>query len=69
MIKTDLDHCHCVSGALAGKRSVDEQVSLSMEILKDRLERVKRLDRRFAKISFSPMAESLATRPAICAVG
>lgn len=69
MTKTDLNHCRTVKEVLTGRRSIDEKALLSMEILKDRLDRIQRLDKRFSQIAFSPMAESLSARATMCTVG
>jgi len=48
------DHCEVVQESLQGKRETDERTFASLEILKDRLDRVKRMSPRFAIVEFSP---------------
>ena len=54
MVSTELDHCKIVTDSLLGKRIADEQAFTSIEILSDRLERVRKLHRAFVDIEFSP---------------
>lgn len=53
------DHCEVVQESLQGKKEADERTFASLEILKDRLDRVKRISPRFAVVEFSPAAEQL----------
>ncbi|MCF7974236.1 MAG: hypothetical protein K9N55_10505 [Phycisphaerae bacterium] len=69
MIGMDWDHCHIVSDSLTGARPVDTKALESMEVLKDRLAHLQRMDDRFAGISFSPMAEHLSVQARGLAVG
>ncbi len=48
--------------SIAGERSVDEQSFASFEILSERLERLKKTDKIFEKISFSPAVEAFGNR-------
>ena len=59
MIGMDSNHCRIVSDSLSGARDVDEQTFACLEVLFERLERVKKLDDAFAGISFSPEVEQL----------
>jgi hypothetical protein len=69
MIGMDWDHCHIVSDSLTGVRPVDSKALESLEMLKDRLEHVHKMDDRFAGISLSPMAEQMSTQANALAVG
>ncbi len=69
MIGMDWDHCHVVSDSLTGVRPVDSKALGSLEILKDRLGHVQKMDDRFAGISFSPMAEQMSLQANALAVG
>ena len=69
MIRMDWDHCRVVSDSLTGARPVDTKALESMEVLKDRLEHLQKMDRRFADIAFSPMAEKMSTQATALAVG
>jgi hypothetical protein len=53
---TDLfkDHCEVVQDSLHGTRETDDRTFASLEILKDRLDRVKRMSPKFAIVEFSP---------------
>ena len=59
MIGMDSNHCRVVTESLTGAREVDEHTFASLEILHERLERVKKLDNAFAGISFSPEVAEL----------
>ncbi len=69
MIGMDWDHCHIVSDSLKGARPVDTKAMESLEMLKDRLGHVQKLDDCFAGISFSPMAEQMFLQARALAVG
>ena len=58
----DLDHCRVVQGVLAGTREQDEQAQVSLGILAERLERLKRAYAQFSGVGFSPDAKVLLSR-------
>jgi hypothetical protein len=62
MIEMGLNHCRIVEKALTGERAVDEQTFASLEILTERLERLKTLDKTFSGIEFSSAVKKLRTR-------
>ena len=59
MIEVDSNHCQIVAESLAGKRGADEQTFASLTILTERLERLKKLDKAFLNVEFSPDAKKL----------
>ena len=65
----DLNHCRIVEKGLTGERAVDEQTFASLEILAERLERLKKLDKTFSSIEFSSAVKKLKTRKNAVAVG
>jgi hypothetical protein len=69
MIGMDLNHCRIVEKGLTGEQAVDEQTFASLEILTERLERLKKLDKVFSSIGFSPAVEKLKTRRNAITVG
>jgi len=69
MIGTDSNHCRIVAGSLVGEREVDERTFSSLSILRERLERLKKIDGTFSGIEFSPEAEKLQTQKDKVAVG
>ncbi|MFZ0035742.1 MAG: hypothetical protein WAK60_12245 [Sedimentisphaerales bacterium] len=69
MIEMDLNHCRIVEKGLTGERTVDEQTFASLEILAERLERLKKLDKAFSSIKFSSAVNKLKTRRNAVAVG
>jgi len=69
MIGMDLNHCRIVEKGLTGERAVDEQTFASLEILAERLERLKKLDKTFSSIEFSSAVKKLKTRKNAVAVG
>jgi hypothetical protein len=54
------DHCEVVQESLQGKRETDDRTFASLEILKDRLDRVKRMSPRFAIVEFSPAVRQMS---------
>jgi hypothetical protein len=48
------DHCEVVQESLQGRRETDDRTFASLEILKDRLDRVKKISPKFAIVEFSP---------------
>ena len=69
MIGMDLNHYRIVEKGLAGERVVDEQTLASLEILAERLERLKKLDKLFSSIEFSSAVKKLKTRRNVLAIG
>lgn len=69
MIRMDWDHCRVVNDSLTGIRPVDTKALESLEVLKERLGHLQKMDGRFAGISLSPMAEQLSTQTTALAVG
>ena len=59
MTVVDANHCRIVSRYLAGERAVDEQTFASLAILGERLGRLKKLDKVFSGIRFSPHVKKL----------
>ena len=54
-----MNHCEVVKGSLSGKRNVDEHTLESVEVLNDRLARVKKLGQKYSRIEFSPDVRQL----------
>lgn len=69
MMETDWNHCRIVAESLAGNRQVDEQTFAALEILDEKLERLKKLDRAFYAVAFSADVEKLRRRKNAVAVG
>jgi hypothetical protein len=69
MLELYPNHCEVVKDSLNGTRAIDEQTLTSLEVLNDRLERVKKLGGKFASIAFSPAAEQLRKQSSKLAVG
>ncbi len=69
MLELYPDHCEVVKDSLNGTRAIDEQTFASLEVLNDRLERVKKLGGKFANVAFSPAVEHLRRKPSKVAVG
>ncbi len=61
-------HCRIVGESLAGKRPVTERTYASLEVLAERLERLKQSSSLFADIAFSPQAQKLRQRAETAAV-
>ena len=58
----DGNHFQVVAESLDGRRTVDEQTLVSLAILNERLERLKRFDGVFEGVRFSPAVEKLRRR-------
>ena len=69
MTRMDWDHCRVVNDSLSGVRPVDTRALESLEVLKDRLIHLQKMDSRFAGISFSPMAAQMSAQAGAMAVG
>ena len=69
MIEEGLNHCQIVKDSLIGERAVDQQTFASLTILTERLERLKKLDRAFGNVTFSPAVEELKARQDTIPVG
>ena len=69
MIATDSNHCKIVRDSITGKRQVDNKTLTSLEVLKDRLERLKRCDSTFEPVKLSNYAKKLTTVKKAVAVG
>ena len=63
-----LNHCQIVEESLNGKRAVDEQTFASLAVLNERLDRLKKIDRSFANVGFSPAVKKLKGQKAPVAV-
>jgi hypothetical protein len=68
MIETDSNHCRIVEKSLNGERGVDEQTFASLAILSERLERLKKLNKIFDNVTFSPAVRKLKTQKNAAAV-
>jgi hypothetical protein len=68
MLELYPDHCEVVTNSLKGTRAIDEQTFASLEVLNDRLERVKKFGGRFAGVAFSPAVEQLRKQSSKLAV-
>jgi len=60
MHQVDLNHCEVVESSLAGAKAVDEQTLTSVAVLGDRLKRLKKQNKAFKIVSFSPAVRKLA---------
>ena len=58
----DSNYCQIVREVLNDERVIDEKTCEAMAVLAERLERVKRMDKVFSGISFSPAVKRLAKR-------
>lgn len=69
MIESDSKHYQIVEKSLAGDRAVDEKTFASLEILSERLEHLKNVDKIFDAVTFSPEVMQLKARNRAVAVG
>ena len=68
MIESNFNHCQIAQKSLTGERKVDEQTFASLAILTERLERLKKIDKIFGDIDFSPAVKKLARQKNAVAV-
>jgi hypothetical protein len=68
MIETGSNHCRIVAESLAGERDADEQTFASLAILTERLERLKKRDKAFSRVTFSSAVEKLQSQKDTVAV-
>ena len=69
MIEMDSNHFQVIEESIHGSRAVDEQTFASLEILRERLERLKKLDGMFCGVEFSPAVKKLWQHKSTVAVG
>jgi len=62
MIGFHTTHFQIVEQAVKGERELDEQTFASMEILDERLKRLKAQDEAFSNVEFSPEVQRLKER-------
>jgi len=59
MFEIHTKHCQIVKDALQGKRTFDEETLASLEVLDERLKRLKKLDKLFNNVDFSAAVKKL----------
>lgn len=59
MSRRDINHYKIMSDSLKGKRDVDSQTFESLEVLRERLERLKTTGSSFRAVKFSPYVNKL----------
>lgn len=59
MMQLNTDHLRIVEDSLSGQRETDEQSFVSLAVLEDRLEHIRRLGGSFRDIAFSSAVENL----------
>lgn len=66
MIEMDSNHCQIIRKSISGEREIDEQTFASLEILGERLERLRDLNPVFSGVRFSPnVGELKASKDAV----
>ncbi len=60
MLVTERNHFEVVKESLFGRRETDEHTFESIAVLKERMERLRQLDKSFSDVSFSPFVRRLA---------
>jgi hypothetical protein len=69
MLVMEPNHFELVKESLSGRREIDEHTFASLEVLRERMERLKQLDKSFSRIGFSPFVRRLARQHKEVAVG
>ena len=69
MIEVNSNHCQVVRESLTGEKVADEQAFVSLAILTERLERLKKHGDSFSDIMFSTAVERLRSQKNPVAVG
>ena len=60
MFVTGRNHFELLRESLCGRRETDENTFASIAVLKERMERLKQLDKSFSGVEFSPFVRRLA---------
>jgi hypothetical protein len=68
MSEYQTNHHRIVKEAVEGKRSVDEQTHVSLAILDERLQRLRKLDKIFDEVQFSSAVRKILTQKDTCTV-
>jgi hypothetical protein len=58
----DSNHCQIVRDSITDKRTIDEHTFVSLAVLDERLERLKKLNKVFSGVEFSSAVKKLKTR-------
>ncbi len=69
MAELFMDELSRVQGCLDGTIPADEQTLLAVDVLADRLNRLKKLNPLFAGVSFSPDLQRLSSRAMFSVAG
>ena len=69
MIGMESDYFGVLNRSLTGEKEIDQQTYISMAVLSDRLERVKKLGKAFSGICFSDDVEQLSRTSSAVAIG
>jgi hypothetical protein len=69
MTEMDSNHCRIVEKSLTGERAVDEKTFASLEILGERLQHLKNIDKIYDSVTFSPNVVELKSQKNAVAVG
>jgi hypothetical protein len=59
MIESGVNHWQIVKKSLSGEREVDEETFGSLAVLDERLERLKKVDKRFEQVKLSGAVKKL----------
>ena len=62
------NYCEIVKKSLSGEKPVGEETFVSLTVLAERLERLKKLGKRFSKVSFSSEIRELAAQESPLAI-
>jgi len=68
MTEMDSNHCKIVEKSLTGERAVDEKTFASLEILGERLQHLKNIDKIYDGVTFSPDVMELKSQKKAVAV-
>jgi hypothetical protein len=69
MIGTESKHCQIVRDALRGKRPISDETYVSLAILDERLEQLKKYDKMFTGVRFSSAVRKLIKQDSRIPVG
>jgi len=69
MIEEQWNHCQIVERSLCGERAADEKTFASLEVLSERLGRLKELDSVYSEVEFSSTVKQLKGQHNVVAVG
>jgi hypothetical protein len=68
MTRMEFDSLKVVTESLEGKRNVDEDTFASVAILSDKLERLRKISKKYCAVEFSPYVKNIMAKEKVMAI-